>query len=294
MDRAVFLDRDNTLIVNDGDLGDPSRVRLLDGVGTGLKALSDAGYRLVVVTNQAGVARGAMSEADVVAVHRRIGNLVEQDTTVPNLIERFYFCPYHPEATADAYRRDHPWRKPQPGMLLQAARDLEIDLASSWMIGDQPRDIAAGQSAGCRTVLLGSDGGSIVEVAPTVAVERFSEAVRYILSRTPPEQRKVVASDATTAPGAAARPAAAGTDPDIERLHRSIVELTDELRSDRVRRAEFTLLRLGAVIAQLLVLLLLLLGLLQLQNTEAFLKWMAGAVLLQLATITMLVVDGNR
>ena len=143
METAVFLDRDNTLIANDGDLGDPQSVRLLEGVAEGVKSLRQAGYRLIVITNQGGVGRGAFTEADVDAVHQRIATLVDESAGTDNLIDRFYYCPYHPEAELEEYRREHPWRKPQPGMLLQAAHDMHLDLSRCWFIGDQARDVAA-------------------------------------------------------------------------------------------------------------------------------------------------------
>ena len=173
VDAAVFLDRDNTLIANDGDLGDPKLVRLVEGVGAGLGALRDAGYRLVVVTNQGGVARGRFSESDVDAVHQRLAALLDQAAGCSNLIDRFYYCPYHPEGPVERYRRDHPWRKPHPGMLLKAAQDLGLDLARSWMVGDGDGDMAAGRAAGCRTVLVSRNGEA---PGPT-----FADAAQAIL-----------------------------------------------------------------------------------------------------------------
>ena len=173
---AVFLDRDNTLIVNDGDLGDPNAVRLIDGVASALARLGGAGWRLVVVSNQGGVARGRFTERDVEAVNSRIVELIDEQTSTRGLIDRFYWCPYHPDGTVERYRREHPWRKPQPGMLLQASRDMAIALEQSWLIGDQPRDVAAGQAAGCRTVFIGgADAGA------DVVVGSLSEAVDVIL-----------------------------------------------------------------------------------------------------------------
>ncbi|HEX7010697.1 MAG TPA: HAD-IIIA family hydrolase [Phycisphaeraceae bacterium] len=163
MHRAVFLDRDNTLIHNDGDLGDPEQVRLIQGAASAIASLCGLGFRVVVVTNQGGVARGKYTEADVEAVHQRIRELVQHAANGAR-IERFYYCPYHPEGTVKAYRREHPNRKPQPGMLLQAARDLNLDLSQSWMVGDQMRDIAAGAAAGTRTILL--TGAQPAEVSP--------------------------------------------------------------------------------------------------------------------------------
>jgi len=188
--RAVFLDRDDTLIDNAGDLGDPARVRLLHGVPEALASLHDAGFRLVVVTNQGGVARGRYGEADVDAVHVKIAELLRRRTGQERIIDRFYFCPFHPEAVIDAFRGDHPWRKPRPGMLLQAASDLGLDLERSWLIGDAPRDVAAGRAAGCRTIRVpGRDPGRPGEPArpdevPTATAPNVLEAARRILEET--------------------------------------------------------------------------------------------------------------
>jgi D-glycero-D-manno-heptose 1,7-bisphosphate phosphatase len=300
---AVFLDRDNTIIDNDGDLGDPSKVSVRDGVAAGLKALREAGYRLVVVTNQGGVARGRFTENDVNSVHETIAQIVEKQAARPQLIDRFYYCPYHPEGSVTEYRREHPWRKPRAGMLFQAARDLQLDLARSWMVGDQPRDVEAGQSAGCRTVQLGANGTNGT-APPTAQVSTFSEAVQVILQSTTrdatPTARVPVREEAPPPPPAPApsppptappEPAPAPTPADDGGLRRAVVELTDEIRSHRQRRSEFTGLKMAALIAQMLVILIALLGLLQLGNIEAFTKWMLGAVVLQLLTITMLLVD---
>lgn len=152
MHAAIFLDRDRTLIENDGDLGDPNLVKLVRGAASAIASLRGLGYRIVVVTNQAGVARNNFTEQDVHAVHDRINQLIRATSGV--WIDRFYYCPYHPEAVVDQYRKDHSWRKPKPGMELQASRDMDLDLARSWTIGDQPRDIEAGLAAGTRTILI--------------------------------------------------------------------------------------------------------------------------------------------
>ena len=156
MNAAVFLDRDNTLIHNDGDLGDPEKVRLIQGVASAVASLSGLGYKVIVVTNQGGVARGKYSEQDVDLVHRRISELLEASTSGAK-VDRYYYCPYHPQGTVSRYRKEHPNRKPAPGMLLEAAQEMGLDLSQSWMIGDQIRDIQAGKAAGTRTVLLRLD-----------------------------------------------------------------------------------------------------------------------------------------
>ncbi len=153
MPRAVFLDRDDTLIhcddvTPDGDLGDPALVRLLPGVLEGCRRLKHADLLLIVVSNQGGVARGRFALADVEATNRRVNELLG------GMIDAFRYCPYHPRGIVPEFAREHPWRKPQPGMYLDAAAALGIDLRSSWCIGDRVRDCQAGRAAGCRTVLL--------------------------------------------------------------------------------------------------------------------------------------------
>lgn len=301
MTPAVFLDRDNTLIANDGDLGDPEAVELLPGVPEGLARLREAGYRLVVVTNQGGVARGRYGEEEVDAVNQRIARMVDDEADAARLIERFYYCPFHPDATIEAYRREHPWRKPQPGMLLQATRDLGLDLARSWMIGDALRDVAAGRSAGCRTVLLAETEPGDDDARPTTTVPTFADAVDRILNDPWPR-------DGATAPAEPPVPVQSPPPPDpdpvitptglaqtdeneLGRLRRAILALADELQNERIRRGEFTPLRMTALLCQLAVLLVALLGLLQVGTTEVFTKWMLGALLLQGVTIAILLLD---
>jgi histidinol-phosphate phosphatase family protein len=187
MQQAVFLDRDNTLIPNDGDLGDPQLVRLMPGAAQAIASLSRLGYRIIVVSNQGGVARGKYDEGDVERVHARINELVQAESGAT--IDRFYFCPYHPQGTVPRYRREHPWRKPQPGMILQAAGDLDLDLAGSWTLGDQIRDIEAGRAAGTRTILVTDAplGGSPA-ARPDFVVRDLLEAAQVIARLTRPQQ----------------------------------------------------------------------------------------------------------
>ncbi len=328
MNHAVFLDRDNTLIANEGDLGDPDEVRLLPGVSSGVNALHQAGYALIVITNQGGVARGRYTEEDVDAVNCRIADLLSLESNKTNEskklspatchqsppsspIHRFYYCPYHPEGTVEEYRREHSWRKPQPGMLLQAAHDLNLDLTASWMVGDQVRDIEAGHSAGCSTVLITDQHDQIEQAHPSAAVESFSAAVQHILSHAPPRNDQPMGNDVGD-PTEPNNPAIS-----VEKLSKSnpseniensrgsgedggdsvaafrhvISELTSEIRNQRQRQIEFTALRMSAFMMQMLVILLAVLGLLQLDSLETFAKWMVGAVLAQLVTISLLLMD---
>jgi D-glycero-D-manno-heptose 1,7-bisphosphate phosphatase len=178
---AVFLDRDDTLIDNTnladwGDLGDPDLVSLLPGARELCEDLRAAGFALVVVTNQGGVARGRYTEADVRAVHERLSELLG------HTIEAYRYCPYHPEATVERYRHpDHPWRKPRPGMLLDAAAELGLDLSRSWIVGDAERDCVAGLEAGCRAILLSTDPSPAGEPARWELATDLASAGRIIL-----------------------------------------------------------------------------------------------------------------
>lgn len=139
MKRAVFLDRDGVLVDDALDV--------IPGTGEALRLLHDAGFALVVVTNQTVVSRGLATEEDVDEMHR---HLREQ---LPEL-DAFYVCPHHPNANIERYRAECDCRKPRPGLLLRAAEELGLDLTNSWMIGDRISDVAAGAAAGCRTILL--------------------------------------------------------------------------------------------------------------------------------------------
>jgi len=173
--KAVFLDRDGTIIDNQGDLGDPEGVAIIDGAADAIVSLARAGWLLIVVTNQAGVARGAFAESDIHKVHNRIDSLVGP-------IERYYYCCYHPEGIEEEWRGNHPWRKPSPGMLLQAIEDFDIDIESSWMIGDTVRDIQAGQAAGCNTIWLTAPGRVTKECIPTLFAPTLAEAALFVLA----------------------------------------------------------------------------------------------------------------
>jgi D-glycero-D-manno-heptose 1,7-bisphosphate phosphatase len=157
MSPALFFDRDNTLIVNDGYLGDASQVVLIEDAAAAVAAAVDAGFVVVTVSNQSGVARGFFDETAVAAVNRRMDELLLASDPRA-VIARHYHCPYLPDATVARYRRQSDLRKPAPGMLLAAARELDLDLKRSWLIGDADRDIEAGRAAGCRTVLFDPPG----------------------------------------------------------------------------------------------------------------------------------------
>ena len=149
---AVFLDRDGVLIEDRNLLVCAEEMRLLPGVPSALAALKEAGFILIVVSNQAVVARGLISAAGVERLHTELERrLIEAGGPA---LDGVYFCPHHPEATVEAYRVACDCRKPRPGLLLRAAREHRLKLPSSFMVGDRITDIAAGRRAGCRTVLI--------------------------------------------------------------------------------------------------------------------------------------------
>lgn len=148
--RGIFLDRDGVL-VKDAELS-LEDFEIMPGVFEGLKNLKRAGFKFFVVTNQTVIARGWLSEIEVESRHTQLAEIIERESGV--LLESFYVCPHHPNATLEKYRVKCQCRKPLPGMLLQAAREHAIELPRSYMIGDRISDIIAGSRAGCTTLLL--------------------------------------------------------------------------------------------------------------------------------------------
>lgn len=182
--KAVFLDRDNTIIEDPGYLTDPDAIRLLPGAELALKSFMQAGYKTVVVSNQSGIARGLLTEEQLKAIHDR---LLEMLAAKGARLDEICYCPYHPDGSVERYAIESDLRKPRPGMLLRAAREMEIDLTASWMIGDSPRDIEAGQRAGCRTIRVRAPHGthpgeaSDEDVQADYTVRNLVEAARVIL-----------------------------------------------------------------------------------------------------------------
>jgi len=154
---AVFLDRDGTLVEEVPYLHDPDRVILLPEVAAALGALAAAGFALVVVTNQAGVARGYHDEAAVAAVHRRLAELLAAEGV---RLDGVWYCPHHPEGTVTAYARACRCRKPGPGLLEAAAVALGIDLSRSWLVGNHPDDVTAALAAGVAPLFVATGDGA--------------------------------------------------------------------------------------------------------------------------------------
>lgn len=158
MKRAVFLDKDGTLIDDVPYNVDPARLRLARHAGPALRLMQQMGYRLIVVSNQSGVARGLFSEAALPPLFSALQDMLALEGVA---LDGWYWCPHHPQGMAAGYAIECGCRKPLPGMLRQAARDHGIGLAQSWMVGDILNDVEAGRRAGCRTVLI--DNGNETE-----------------------------------------------------------------------------------------------------------------------------------
>lgn len=149
MSRFVFLDRDGTLVADPGYVHRLEDYRLLPGTASALLRLRDAGFRLVIVTNQSGIGRGLFGRQDFERFQER---LLRELADAGVVIEATYFCPHSPEAGCDC-------RKPAPGLLERAARELAADLAASWVIGDAERDVEMGRRAGCAGAVRIGDAG---------------------------------------------------------------------------------------------------------------------------------------
>ena len=156
MKPAVFLDRDGTLVENRGYICEFSQVGFFPFAAEAVRALNRAGFRVVVVSNQSAVARGICRQEQVLALHRQLQRHFRDQGAE---IAAFYHCPFLAEATVAAFRRRSRLRKPEPGMLLRAAREHGLDLGASFMVGDRIDDIEAGRRAGCRTVLVRTGHG---------------------------------------------------------------------------------------------------------------------------------------
>ncbi len=348
---AVFIDR-----------------ALIDPVAAAesLRRLREAGYAIVVASNETRVASGEIDEQAVSESDRDLAARIAAIANGP-VIDRFYWCPFTPTAAVDRYRSEHGWRKPRPGMLLQAAEDLELDLAASWMIAGGDDDVAAARAAGCRIA-------SVARLAPVLAVgdensattAALDEAVAVVLSgrvrsttgldeavsptenkstvetsndrvvevfaeQNEPETASIERSPAPATPvrdrsldaipadrfraatvarpsqlhgrseaepvrePTAAPPAPRGetSRPRSEEspLAAAMRDLAEELRLHRQAARDLTGGKLLAIVLQLGVLFAAVMGLVHLADSANFLRWFAGAALLQLTAIALLLFD---
>lgn len=190
MNKAVFLDRDGTLIQDRGYICDFYQVGFFPGAVNAVRTMNRAGYLVIVVSNQSAVARGICSERQIIELHRQLQSHFKDRGAE---ITAFYHCPYLADGKVAGYRLDSPLRKPAPGMLLQAAIDFDLDLACSVMVGDKVDDIEAGRRAGCLTMLVRSGQGRFSETAlaktgpgPDHTVDDLLAAARIIATLSRP------------------------------------------------------------------------------------------------------------
>jgi D-glycero-D-manno-heptose 1,7-bisphosphate phosphatase len=185
---AAFIDRDGTLIEDKHYLADPDKIAFLPGALDGVKRLQRAGYTIVIVSNQSGVARGFFPSAAVDRVHERMSESMAQAGCPPDDIR---FCPHLPDGDDLAYREDCRCRKPKPGMLEDAARALKIDMKRSYMIGDKYSDLQCGRAAGTAAVLVRTGEGTETErnlpghpyLRPDMVCDDLGAAAELIVSR---------------------------------------------------------------------------------------------------------------
>lgn len=185
--RTVFVDRDGCLNVEDSYIRDINQFRLYPDTLSSLKALNDAGFVIVVLTNQSGVARGYMTEKLVNDVHELLLKMTSEAGVV---IDKIEYCPHHPEGVVEEYSIKCDCRKPAPGMALRAAEELGIDTKQSYMIGDKICDMELGVAIGAKTVLVRTgfgkrEAGKIERgeaVKPDYIADGIGPAVKWILS----------------------------------------------------------------------------------------------------------------
>ncbi len=169
---AVFFDRDGTLMEEVHYCGDPSQVRVYPGVPEGLRRLKDAGFRTFIVSNQSGIGRGLIAEAQYRAVQAELLAQIGD-----GLIDASYFCPDAPGVPSTR-------RKPEPGMVLEAAAQFDVDLARSYIIGDKSADVECGKRAGAKTILVLTGYGAQQDCTPDYLVRDVVEAMDMVLEAT--------------------------------------------------------------------------------------------------------------
>jgi histidinol-phosphate phosphatase family protein len=164
------MDRDGTLIEDAGYPRFPHQVRLLPGAAEALAGLARLGFRLVLVSNQSGIGRGMISAAEAEQVHQRLAELLAGSGVE---LHASYYCPHLPDAGCEC-------RKPRPGMLLQALRELRLDASRCFMVGDKASDVEAGASVGCRTILFTGGRPSPAGARPDLVARDWPEVFRHL------------------------------------------------------------------------------------------------------------------
>ncbi len=186
--RAIIMDRDGTVCDEVGYINHVDRIRLLPRSAEAIRLANAADFQTVVVTNQAGVARGYFAESLIDEVHDRVRELLAEGGA---RLDGIYYCPHHPEVGAPAYRKECTCRKPSPGMLERARDEMGIDLSASFMIGDTIKDVEAGRRVGATSILVLSGYGKgeleyqshAWKVKPDHVADNLLTAITWILER---------------------------------------------------------------------------------------------------------------
>jgi len=315
--RAIFLDRDDTLIEDAGYINHPAQIKLLDGVAGALAELKHLGYKLVVVSNQSGVARGIVTEKALGEIHNRLKQMLAEKGAG---LDGIYYCPYHPDGIVPKYKKQSDWQKPNPGMLLAAAEEMDIDLSQSWTVGDNSRDIEAGLRAGCKTILIDSPSRQKQPIPtgpnPDYRAVNMKEAVNIIKKhhrstgerRTQAQPKPVTKSrqqlqttdDEPGQPEPEAVKAAQQNISSSEKSEQLLSAILEQLKT--MRRAdmfsEFSMTRLMAGIMQIAVLLCLLIGIWLLLNPKrqnnSVLIALGFAMVLQVMSLTFYTMQKHK
>lgn len=184
MNAAIFFDRDGTIIEDKGYLNSPEQIEFIPGAVEAIKMLKEAGYKTVVITNQAGVARGLVTEDMLQTIDKVLHKWILSGGTH---LDGIYYCPHHPEHGVYPYRQVCECRKPHPGLIKRAERDLNLDLSQSYMIGDKATDIEAGKRVGIKTILVltgrGQQEKNELKEKPDFIAENLLEAAKWILNK---------------------------------------------------------------------------------------------------------------
>ncbi len=322
--KAIFLDRDDTLIEDLDYINHPDQVKLLDGVAKALIELKAMGYKLIVASNQSGVARGIVSEQALGKIHDRLKQLLAEKGAQ---LDRIYYCPYHPDGVITKYRKESNWRKPNPGMLLAAADEMDIDLSQSWMIGNSSHDVEAGSQAGCKTILTNHPSHykqhKLGELNPDYRAVNIKEAVNIIKKHHRSSGKKPIQNQPASKPLSkpalkttekphqlqSAKPKTAPTEQNIsgnsrgdslrrtEQLLDCILKQLKSMRRESMF-GEFSIMRLMAGIVQIIVLLCLLISIWLLMSPtrqdNAVLITLGFAMVLQVMALTFYIMHRRK
>ncbi len=184
MNKAVFLDRDGTIVEDVGYLNNPQQLKFIPGSIEAIKKLNEASYKVVVITNQAGVARGLITEDMLQTIDKTLHKWLLNGGAH---LDGIYYCPHHPEHGVHPYKQECECRKPHPGLIKKAEKDLDIDLSQSWMIGDKYSDMLDGKRAGTKTIFVTSGRGQEekkkIKEKPDHIAENLAAAVDWLLKK---------------------------------------------------------------------------------------------------------------